>query len=366
MARGLGPRRAVRKSYAQLYDPFARLIAKRVLSPSGAIASRTRLVWDKDQAVHEIVARLDRADPIVEERTYSYLPGRSQPLAHRVVEVNGSRREQGWVHYLTDRSSRPEALLDGSGRILARYQSDAWGRLREAKGSPGQASTPLRFAGHREDGDTGLFYNRYRHYDPETGRYLSPEPLGLLGGLRPFAYAEGNPINFVDPDGLAGMTATASGGGVSVTRGSAGTEGNRGADELDDLHPAVQAALLPPGQSMESARNGMRHPAACAEPRAVSDFLKANKVPPDASPEEVGRVLSQMQIGANQADNGRARAPCRNCSQFLANLNAMFGAPSPEQVTPGFGGARGNGEQTNFTPPNQPGMRTGIGTGATT
>ena len=45
-------------------------------------------------------------------------------------------------------------------------------------------------------------YNFYRTYDPTTGRYLEPDPIGLGGGPNPFAYALGNPVNFVDPLGL--------------------------------------------------------------------------------------------------------------------------------------------------------------------
>jgi RHS repeat-associated protein len=49
-----------------------------------------------------------------------------------------------------------------------------------------QASTPLRFQGQHEDAETGLFYNRFRYYDPDAGLYLSPDPIGLEGGLRPY------------------------------------------------------------------------------------------------------------------------------------------------------------------------------------
>src|SRR5262249_16525666 len=47
-----------------------------------------------------------------------------------------------------------------------------------------------------------LFYNGFRYYDPGAGLYLSPDPLGLAGGLRPFGYAL-NPTGWIDPLGLA-------------------------------------------------------------------------------------------------------------------------------------------------------------------
>ena len=52
------------------------------------------------------------------------------------------------------------------------------------------------------DTETGLHYNWNRYYDPETGRYLSPDPIGLDGGLNLYAYVENDPVNWVDPWGL--------------------------------------------------------------------------------------------------------------------------------------------------------------------
>jgi len=52
------------------------------------------------------------------------------------------------------------------------------------------------------DTETGLHYNWNGYYDPETGRYLSPDPIGLDGGLNLYAYVENDPVNYVDPWGL--------------------------------------------------------------------------------------------------------------------------------------------------------------------
>ena len=48
---------------------------------------------------------------------------------------------------------------------------------------------------------TGLYYFRARWYDPVTGRWLSPDPIGINGGLNQFVFCGNNPVNFVDPDG---------------------------------------------------------------------------------------------------------------------------------------------------------------------
>uniref|UniRef100_UPI002B4850F9 RHS repeat-associated core domain-containing protein n=1 Tax=Aeromonas caviae TaxID=648 RepID=UPI002B4850F9 len=51
------------------------------------------------------------------------------------------------------------------------------------------------------DAETGLHYNRHRYYQPSTGRFITPDPIGLAGGLNNYQYAP-NPIGWVDPLGL--------------------------------------------------------------------------------------------------------------------------------------------------------------------
>jgi RHS repeat-associated protein len=60
----------------------------------------------------------------------------------------------------------------------------------------------LRFPGQQYDAETGLHYNYYRDYDPASGRYLQPDPIGLRGGTNPYGYVAGNPVTYLDSDGL--------------------------------------------------------------------------------------------------------------------------------------------------------------------
>ncbi|MBD2794060.1 RHS repeat-associated core domain-containing protein, partial [Xenorhabdus szentirmaii] len=60
----------------------------------------------------------------------------------------------------------------------------------------------FRFAGQYEDEESGLYYNRFRYYNPEVAQYISPDPLNLRGGLNPYGYVY-NPTGWIDPCGLS-------------------------------------------------------------------------------------------------------------------------------------------------------------------
>ncbi|NDY43312.1 RHS repeat-associated core domain-containing protein [Dissulfurirhabdus thermomarina] len=89
-------------------------------------------------------------------------------------------------------------VLDAKGKSKAEYE--AFGRAHVAPAA--RATCNLRFPGQYFDQETGLHYNWHRYYDPSTGRYLTPDPIGLNGGMNLFLYAEANPINFTDPEWL--------------------------------------------------------------------------------------------------------------------------------------------------------------------
>jgi RHS repeat-associated protein len=84
----------------------------------------------------------------------------------------------------------------GAGQIRTQ-RFDAWGRLEQAAGS-----VPTYGYTGREPDATGLIHYRARYYHPELGRFVSKDPLGLSAGINPYAYADGNPVLFNDPDGL--------------------------------------------------------------------------------------------------------------------------------------------------------------------
>jgi RHS repeat-associated protein len=70
-----------------------------------------------------------------------------------------------------------------------------------ATSAPTQVNN-LRFPGQYADSETGLFYNYFRTYQPNQGRYTQNDPIGLAGGLNRFGYVGGNPLFLSDPTGL--------------------------------------------------------------------------------------------------------------------------------------------------------------------
>ncbi len=343
------------------YDCFARRIGKRVERPNGQ-RSFTRFVWSSDELMHEL--REDakaKGDPIVEERTYVELPETMAIFAERRRQRSDTALAGDWRFVLLDDRHSPELFVDANGKVVEELALTAFG---EAEKPVAPGATHARFAGQWYDEETGLHYNRYRYYDPSTGRYISPEPLGLEGGLQPFTYADNNPFEIIDPNGLKGMRATASGGGAEGVGRSSSSPAPGGKKISSDqaakqMHPVVAGALSK--QRQESSRSGGgRRPEACAEPRAVSDYLykwqaknPGKPLDPDTKQgrKNIKKALGQMEVQARQQNNKRKRAPCRNCSQFFANLMEQYGAPNPDNIKKGFKSARGKTKQQNFTPP---------------
>ena len=101
--------------------------------------------------------------------------------------------------YHTDHLGTPIMMTDIQEQTIWRADYAPFGNLNL---SVSQVGNNLRFPGQYFDEETGLHYNWHRYYDPEIGRYLTPDPIGLEGGINPFVYVLNNPIDLVDPLGL--------------------------------------------------------------------------------------------------------------------------------------------------------------------
>lgn len=115
------------------------------------------------------------------------------------LQPNGSGISIYYIH--SDHLGTPRKITNPSGNtVVWRWDPDTFGSV-----APSVATITynLRFPGQYYLPETGLFYNYFRDYDPQTGRYVESDPIGLRGGsYSTYAYAAGNPISNFDPSGL--------------------------------------------------------------------------------------------------------------------------------------------------------------------
>lgn len=126
-------------------------------------------------------------------REYTYFPGVDQP--HSV------RQGGQTYYYLTEGPGSVVGLMDGANQLVNRYRYDPFGRATLVSET---VPNPLRFTGREYDAESGLYFHRARYYDPEVGRFISEDPIGLAGGINPYVYVENDPVNRRDPFGLTG------------------------------------------------------------------------------------------------------------------------------------------------------------------
>ncbi|AQM70640.1 Putative deoxyribonuclease RhsC [Vibrio campbellii] len=158
------------------YDALGRRTKK--ISENGT----TEFIW---QGSH-LVGEYSRSG----YRWYLYQPNSFVPLA--LIE-NGE-----CYFYQCNQIGTPERLVDSIGQVVWQATYDTFGfahvEIETVKNN-------LRLQGQYFDIETGLHYNLARYYDPQIGRFIQPDPLGLLGGTNHYQFAP-NPVSWVDPLGL--------------------------------------------------------------------------------------------------------------------------------------------------------------------
>ncbi|MFQ6595211.1 MULTISPECIES: RHS repeat-associated core domain-containing protein [Pseudomonas] len=164
------------------YDPFGRRINKTVDDTT------TEFFWQGDKLIAEHHAEL--------HRSYLYEPDSFRPLV--LLEGFGPKETKPY-HYQLDHLGTPQELTDNEGEIVWSAHYRAYGEI--ARLDVGKIDNPLRFQGQYCDAESGLHYNRHRYYNPDIGRYLTPDPVKLAGGINAYQYVP-NPTGWVDPLGL--------------------------------------------------------------------------------------------------------------------------------------------------------------------
>lgn len=170
-----------------------------------------------------------------------------------ITNSTGSGSELIYLH--TDENHIPRLATDNPGKIVWRWDGTAFGDTppnEDPDGDGHKITMNLRYPGQTQDNETGLYYNWHRVYDPKIGRYLTPDPLGPLAGVRhasqvraylagqpvgleqvgnPYVYVRNNPLRWTDPEGrevLLGLVGAGIGGAWGLVNGYiAGDRGSK-------------------------------------------------------------------------------------------------------------------------------------------
>ncbi|WP_421849500.1 RHS repeat domain-containing protein [Marinomonas sp.] len=169
------------------YDAFGRRIEKRVTDKTG-VETTTEFLWQGDN----LIAEMTNSE---QYQSYVYEPGTFRPLAL----LKGEGKEAEVYHYHLDQIGTPLDITTPQGETVWSVQYRAYGNV--FRKIVAEIDSPLRFQGQYFDTETGLHYNRHRYYNPNAGRFITIDPIGLAGGLNNYQYVP-NPTGWVDPLGL--------------------------------------------------------------------------------------------------------------------------------------------------------------------
>ena len=198
-----------KETWSYTYDALGRRIGKGRLKneevsetsfphdlSGNDLENQTRFVWDGSHLLQEI--HLDG------RYTYIYTDQNShEPLAQvrDWTTVEGENRQQ--IHYFhCDQIGIPREMTDKDGNLLWFGNYTGWGRLKEETKVTDSAYQPFRLQNQYADRETGLHYNFFRYYEPDAGRFVNQDPIGLYGGENLYWFAPNVQI-WVDFLGLA-------------------------------------------------------------------------------------------------------------------------------------------------------------------
>ena len=179
------------------YDPFGRRLSKErqdKLAWTSTDPKRTHFVWDGSRLLQEYTYKGSYTYLYTDQDSY-------EPLAQ--VFDNAKDGKQYLAYFHNDQIGIPREMTDVHGNLLWYGEYTAWGRLKKDERIYKNAHQPFRLQNQYFDEETGLHYNLMRYYEPEAGRFVNQDPIGLLGaGDNLYQFAV-NAQSWIDPLGLS-------------------------------------------------------------------------------------------------------------------------------------------------------------------
>ena len=185
-----------KETWAYTYDALGRRIGKGRLKneevsetsfphdlSGNDLENQTRFVWDGSHLLQEIHP----------DGRYTYIytdPDSYEPLAQVrdwTTEDDENRQQTRYFH--CDQIGIPREMTDKDGNLLWFGNYTGWGRLKEETRVTDTAYQPFRLQNQYADRETGLHYNFFRYYEPDAGRFVNQDPIGLYGGDNFYQFA---------------------------------------------------------------------------------------------------------------------------------------------------------------------------------
>ena len=177
------------------YDPFGRRLSKErqdKLAWTSTEPKRTHFVWDGSRLLQEYTYKGCYTYIYTDQDSY-------EPLAQ--IFHNNQDETQYLAYFHNDQIGIPREMTDIHGNLLWYGEYTAWGRLKKDERVYKNAHQPFRLQNQYFDEETGLHYNLMRYYEPEAGRFVNQDPIGLLGGENLYQFAPNTQI-WIDVWGL--------------------------------------------------------------------------------------------------------------------------------------------------------------------
>ena len=179
------------------YDPFGRRLSKErqdKLAWTSTDPKRTHFVWDGSRLLQEYTYKGSYTYIYTDQDSY-------EPLAQVFDNAKDGKPYLAYFH--NDQVGIPREMTDIYGNLLWYGEYTAWSHLKKDECVYRNAHQPFRLQNQYYDEETGLHYNLMRYYEPEVGRFVNQDPIGLLGGANSYTFSN-NALVWIDPLGLAG------------------------------------------------------------------------------------------------------------------------------------------------------------------